>query len=324
MARPLPPKDPQAVADLVERAKEARARLPGIVQQIEDLIRTVDPIELLSQLTLLFQTHRADEQPNRDESARWQVRIEWLTWLVFSRGLTAPTRPEVIDARILDPLERLLEEYVFTVTMTLPEPVEGLSEAQDEVRSLIQLESIHVRGEAFQCQLESLAVELYSPHEEWCVRNLGFTVQEAFALARMIGDCFAEKMHSLREAEAEVVGRMQADPAVALTLALPPSITEALAEGLPNSGLDDFGKSIGMVWFFSKSPEMVGFTLDEILDRANGKVDPARVPAFLDFASTRAEDIRGEPDLLALAARRQGTSHSSRRSVLHVRPRLVV
>ena len=83
MTRPLPPKDPQAVADLVQRAKEARERLPGIVQQIEDLVRTVDPIELLSQLTLLFQTHPADKQPNRHESVEWQVRIEWLAWLVF-------------------------------------------------------------------------------------------------------------------------------------------------------------------------------------------------------------------------------------------------
>src|SRR5205809_8793 len=155
MARPLPQRDPQAVADLIRRAKEARASLPGIVQQIEDLICKVNPIELLSQLTLLFQTHPTDEQPNRDESARWQVRIE-----------------------------------------------------------------------AFQSQLESLAIELYSPHEEWCLANLGFTVQDAFALAKVIGDGFADRMHSLREAKADIVTRVQADPAVALSLALPPSIGE--------------------------------------------------------------------------------------------------
>lgn len=301
MARSLPPKDPQAVAELIERAKEARTRLPGIVQQIEDLVRKVDPIELLSQLTLLFQTHPADEQPNRDESARWQVRIEWLTWLVFSRGLTAPPRPEVIDARILDPLENLLEDYVFTVTMTLPEPVEGLSEEQNEVRSLIQLESIHVRGEAFHGQLENLAVELYSPHEKWCLTNLGFTVQEAFALARAIADGLGENMHVLREAEEEVVSGVQAAPPVALTLDLPPTIKDALSDGLPESGLEEFAKSIGMVWFFSKSPEIVGFTLEELQQRVAGEIAPERVVAFLNFASTRAEDIDGEPDLLALA-----------------------
>jgi hypothetical protein len=299
--RPLPPKDPQAVAQLIERATEARARLPGIVQQIEDLVRKVDPIELLSQLTLLFQTHRADEQPNRDESAKWQVRIEWLVWLVFSRGLTAPPRPEVIDARILKPLEKLLEEYVFTVTMTLPEPVEGLSEEQNEVRSLIQLESIHVRGEAFQSQLNNLAVELYSPHEEWCLTNLGFTVQEAFALGRAIADSLGERMHALRDAEEEIVRGVQADPAVALTLDLPPAIKDALSNGLLDFGRKESAESIGIVWFFSKSPQIVGFTMEELQARVAVEIAPEHVVAFLNFASTRAGDIDGEPDLLALA-----------------------
>jgi hypothetical protein len=87
MDRPIPQKDPNAVAELIRLAREARGRLPGLVQQIEELVRRVDPIELLSQLTLMFQTHPADEQPDRDEAARWQVRIEWLVWLVLSRGL---------------------------------------------------------------------------------------------------------------------------------------------------------------------------------------------------------------------------------------------
>ncbi len=301
MARPIPQKDPAAVADLVRRAKEARQRLPGIVQQIEDLVRKVEPIELLSQLTLLYQTHPADQQPNRDESAQWQVRIEWLTWLVFSRCIEAPEHPEVIDGRILGPLEELLSEYVFTVTMTLPEPVDGLSREQDEVRSLIQLESIHVRGEAFQSQLDNLATELYSPHDEWCLANLGFTVQDAFVLGREIADRFSDKLHSLREADEEIGSRLQADPGVALTLDLPPSIRNALADGLPDSDLEGFAKSIRMAWFFSKSPEIVGFTQDELQSLVDGRVDAGRVAAFLAFASTDAHDIEGEPDLLALA-----------------------
>jgi hypothetical protein len=286
----------------VRKAKEARLRLPGLVQRIEDLVRKIDPIELLSQLTLLYQTHPADQQPNRDESAQWQVRIEWLAWLVLSRHMSAPEHPEVIDGRILGPLEELLGEYVFTVTMTLPEPVAGLSEEQDEVRSLIQLESIHVRGEAFQSQLEGMATELYSPHDEWCLANLGFTVRDAFVLARAIADRFTEKMHSLRESDEAIGERLHADPSVALTLDLPPSIRNALlADGLPDSDLEDFAKDVRMAWFFSKSPEIVGFTQDELWTLVDGKVDAGRVAAFLAFASTDADAIEGEPDLLALA-----------------------
>ena len=207
----------------------------------------------------------------------------------------------MIDARILGPLEKLLREYVFTVTMTLPAPVEGLSENQNELRWLIQLESIHVRGEAFQSQLEGLATELYSPHEEWCLANLSFTVQDAFAIANAIAGRNGDKMHSLREAQGEILSRVQADPAVAMTLDLPPNIRDDLANGLPDSSLEEFAKSIGMIWFFSKAPEIVGFTLEELQERIVAEIAPERVIAFLDFASVRTEDIRGDPDLLALS-----------------------
>jgi hypothetical protein len=300
-ARPIPPKDAVAVADLARRATEARQRLPSIVQQIEDVVRRVDPIELLSQLTLLYQTHPADQQPNRDESAQWQVRIEWLTWLVFSRRIMAPEAPEIIDGRILGPLEELLSEYVSTVTMTLPEAVDGLSEEQNDVRSLIQLESIHVRGEAFQSQLEGLANELYSPHDEWCLANLGFTSRDAFVLARAIADRFSDGLHSLREAGEEIGRRLRADPGMALTLDLPPSVRNAFANGFPDSHVEEFANAIRMAWFFSKSPEIVGFAQDELSSVVTGRVDAGRVAAFLVFASTGSDAIKGEPNLLALA-----------------------
>lgn len=301
MSRPFPKKDPAAVADLVEKAREARLRLPDLVQRIERLVRRVDPIELLSQLTLLYQTHPADQQPNRDESAQWQVRIEWLAWLVFSRRIEAPEQPEVIDGMILGPLEELLGEYVFTVTMTLPEPIDGLSEEQNEVRSLIQLESIHVRGEGFQSQLRNLATELYSPHEEWCLANLGFTVQDAFLLAQAIVDRHSDKMRSLREADAVTASRLEADPSVALALDLPPSIRTAMGDGLPDTDLEGFARSVRMACFFSRSPEIVGFTQVELRAIVDSRVDGGRVAAFLAFASTDADAIAGEPDLLALA-----------------------
>jgi hypothetical protein len=314
MARSIPEKDPKAVAELVRRAKEARSHLPNIVRQIEDLVRRVDPIELLSQLTLLFQTHPVNEQPNRDKAAAWQVRIEWLSWLVFSRRLSAPPQPELIGATILDPLERLLDQYVFTVTTTLPEPVEGLSDDQDEIRSLIQLEAIHVRGEAFQSQLERMATDLYSPHEEWCIANLGFTVQDAYAVAKVISERLGEQMHELRKAGEDIRSRLRAEPAFALTLDLPPVIRDALSDGLPVSGLEAFAESVGMAWFLAKSPEIVGFTLDALQELLAGQMGPQRVAAFLDFASVAAEDVHGEPDLLALppVAKRPLIRHGGR------------
>lgn len=300
MPRPKPEKDPQAVAELVQRAKDARARLPEIARQVEDLLRRVDPIELLSQLTLLFQTHPETEQPDRDEAVRWQVRLEWLTWLVFTRGLTPPPQPEVIDGRILDPLDKLLEEYLVAATMTVPEPVEGLTEDENDVRALVQLEAIHVRGEAFQSQIERMAAELYQPHERWCLEHLGFRVQDAFALARAISSGFGERLQAHREAEAEIRLRVAANPAVALTLDLPTRIQDSLAVDVPTEEREDFAKTIGMVWFFARAPYVVGFSFEDLQSQVVGEIERERVEAFLDFASVAVGDVRGEPDLLAL------------------------
>jgi len=52
MGRQTPQKDPKRLADLVKRATKARARLPGIVEQIQDIVRRVDPTELLWQFTI--------------------------------------------------------------------------------------------------------------------------------------------------------------------------------------------------------------------------------------------------------------------------------
>lgn len=300
MTRTRPAKAPQAVADLVQRAKEARARLPELVRDIEDLVRKVDPIELLSQLTLLFQTHFEAEQPARDEAVRWQVRLEWLTWLVFARGLASPPQPEVIDARILDPLDKLLEEYLVAATMTLPEPVEGLTEDENDVRALIQLEAIHVRGEAFQSQIERMAVELYQPHERWCLEHLGFRVQDAFALAKAISSGFGERLQAHREAEAEIRRKVAADPSVALTLDLPTRVQDSRGVDVPTEDREDFAKTIGMVWFFARAAHVVGFSSEDLQSQVVGEIERERVEAFLDFASVAADEVRGEPDLLAL------------------------
>src|SRR5437868_9960399 len=153
--------DHDLTTDPRELAKAARDRLPELVEQIEELTRKVDPIELVSHLTLIFQTQSRDVVADREESTKWQVRIEWLAWLIFSRGIVVPSDPQIIDARIIDPLEKLLDDYFGSVALTLLEPAPGLSTEQNELHSDIRLEALFVRGEGFQYQIERSAIELF-------------------------------------------------------------------------------------------------------------------------------------------------------------------
>ncbi len=300
MPRPTPEKDPEAVDELIRRAREARARLPQLVRQIVDLVQQVDPIELLSQLTLLHQTHNVAEQPDRDTAARWQIRIEWLSWLVFSQKLAAPTRPALIDARVLAPLEQLLSEYVDAVSATLPEPMEALSDEQNEVRILIQLDAIHVRGEAYQHEFERLARELYEPHDDWCLTHLGCTVLHAFSVANAILRRFEDALHALRQELRQVADRIKEDPTLALALELPERLREALPNNPPASDPGALADSIAGAWFFARSPEVTGFGTGDLQRWLAPEVSPSVVEAVLRLITANAEDIAGDPSLLSL------------------------
>src|SRR5262245_54681609 len=104
--------------DINAISREHRERLPVIVSQIESLIRTTDQIELLSHLTMLYQTHSVAGN-DRNENARWQAKIEWLAWLSLSRHMSAPDMPVVIDATFLGALEPLIDEYFTAVALSL-------------------------------------------------------------------------------------------------------------------------------------------------------------------------------------------------------------
>lgn len=294
-------RDRRALADLARRAKESRSRLPDLVSQIHNLVRRVDPIELLSQLTVLFQMHSVNEQPDWNTSAAWHVRIEWLAWLVFSEGVEQPSRPEMIGQQILEPLQHLLDEYVAGVATTLPEPVEALSEDANELRMLLQLEALFVRGEAPQAHLETLGIELFSPHDEWCVANIGCSAKSAYVMAEALFSLLSEKLDALRVSSDAVRERILADPVSALELGLPLPIRDALGDANAMSDRMPFADSVAKAWFFANTNRVVGFTVDEVQQRLAGQFHSNAVAAFLDLLSIDQSELRGEATLLQLS-----------------------
>ena len=291
--------DPHAVA------REARARLPGLVRQVEQLLTTVDPIELLSQLTLFYQTHNSTDIPNREETARQQVQLEWLVWLVFARVPASPPHPRLIDARILEPLHSLLDEYYFAMAHALREPVEGLSAVENDIRMLAQLDALCVRGEMFHAQLERMALALYSPHNDWCLQNLHLTVSDAWHIATTILTRLGQEIARVGDEAAKLADKVRASPKLAMELDLPANARDVLAngcaDGVANADSEGVAHFVEFCMFFSRSPEIVGFTLQELQDRLSPAVDPRRVAAFVDFLSSGPDSFREEPDPLALS-----------------------
>ena len=252
-------------------------------------------------MTLFFQTQVHTEVPNREETARRQVQLEWLVWLVFARGITAPSHPRIIDARVLEPLHKLLDEYYSKTAIALREPVEGLSDVQNEIRMLTQLDALCVRGEMFHAQHASMAFSLYSPHDEWFIRNLNFTVSDAWTVANTMLTRIGTRIDLFSAEAAGLADQVRADPELAAELDLPVYARDALSGGEVDTDSAKMAEFVQFCWFFSKSPKIVGFTIKELQDEVGAAIDPSRVAAVVEFMSSGPEDFQEEPDPLALS-----------------------
>lgn len=292
----------ESLTDPESIAAAARARLPDLVSQIVGLIARTDPVELLAHLTLLFQTHPETTVPNRDEMARWQVRIEWLTWLICTRKMVPPVLPAVLDGAILTPLEELLDDYFDSVAMTLLEATEGLPPLHSQLRASLRTSALFVRGEGFQHQFQQLAVELYSPHDEWCRGHIGLTISEALTLAAAFGERFSTTLHETRRRSYEIMDSVRRKPAMALEIRLPWAVQASLAEALPRPGSEDaFATAIGSMWLFLQAPAVVGCAKQELVELVAGSLDATHVDAFLGLLSFNPDEVVGEPDPFALS-----------------------
>src|SRR5579871_489240 len=100
--------------------------------------------------------HPEDELPETEEFARWQVRIEFVAWLIMSKPFKAPTKEILVDARILAPLEKAVEAYLNNDAMALfPDPTEGeRTMAERELRFKLQFAADGCGKNAAPCATE--------------------------------------------------------------------------------------------------------------------------------------------------------------------------
>jgi hypothetical protein len=281
--------------------------LESIEADIEGLIRLVHPVELLCQLSMLHLMHTEDEHPDVEEASRWQVRIEFLTWIIlhgnFPTDFELGTEP-FIDATVLDPLEQLLDEYFDTYAHSLVpgDSADPLQEAEERLKFRLKTATLYVRGEGLPYQIEDLSKNLYSPHDAWMLGNLGFTIDDAFLCAVGIGNLLSENI-SIRRDAARKQGTEAKAHYAELMRRKPDDLTseERQAVAMLRSkanGLDRIVARIECFKMFEHLRESFSFSERDLEQVVGEKVPEERAQAFLKRMAQSIGDVVETPDPL--------------------------
>jgi len=155
--------------------------------ELTTYITTLDPIKLLSQLTLTFLFTSENIPADENQTDKWMRYIEFLSGLLLSKKY--PQNPRLlIDGRDIEKIERLLDEYYKSISLNIIIASSGNNIDNDfkMVLDSVKLHSLYIRGESYSHQLTKVAEDLYSEYDEWFEKNLGFTIKEAVKISRSI------------------------------------------------------------------------------------------------------------------------------------------
>jgi hypothetical protein len=158
-------------------------------------------LSLLSQLTLTFLFSPENKSTNnREYIEKWLRYIEFISAFLLSREY--PKQPKLfMDGRDINKIEKLLDSYFKSISIEIITSTPNDSEDKDfkSVIDPIKLRSLYVRGEAYPHQLLRTAEELYSEHDEWFKKNLGFTIKEAVKISQSIIDEYERRVNEERQ-----------------------------------------------------------------------------------------------------------------------------
>ena len=163
---------------LEQVAAEAKERARTVLKQLRDVVSNSDSVALLATLSSLRLTHAQGVEPDMDAFARWQAKLEFLTWLLASTP-SATTDSGTIDATSIARVEEILEQYFASESLAI---AGWDGEPDREVRSLLRgllMEAMHVRGEGTPEMVQFLARGIYSDHDEWFRENRNSSGGEA-------------------------------------------------------------------------------------------------------------------------------------------------
>lgn len=157
--------------------------------ELKQFIFRLDPIKLLSQLTLTYLfVPEGEFIEEGEEPIKWSRWIEFLTGCLITQPYSNDLKKD-IDGRHLEKLEKLLDQYFRNLNTSLITSKSTKKKSDLNIERVIfsaKNYSLYVRGESYPHKLIELAKDLYSKHDNWFKQSLGFTIDEAIHLYKSI------------------------------------------------------------------------------------------------------------------------------------------
>jgi len=222
--------------------------------ELNEIISKYDPIKLLSQIHLTYLLVPENEFHGEDsEQEEWLRKIEFLSGLYLSQKYPINTK-SLVDGNDLEIVEKALDKYLKSITTDILTSGSLVENDEDkEIESILKsakLFSFYVRGESYQHQLRDISIDIYSAHDSWFVKKLGFTIEQAFNISELIISEYnrrvnLEKDLSLKKAKGY--------------------LKDQLKNGKTVDDKKKFLTQVGCYYFFGESDRILSFTLKQLV-----------------------------------------------------------
>lgn len=239
---------------LADVNKDNIQEIEASFKDLKDILSKYDPIKLLSQIHLTYLLVPENEFHGEDsEQEEWLRKSEFLSGLYLSTDYPSAPKP-LVDGADLEIVEKALDRYLKSVTTDLITSGSLIEKEEDkEIESILKyskLFSFYVRGESYQHQLRDILISLYSAHDEWFKKKLGFTITEALSISESIISEYNDRVNLEKELSLEKAKRY---------------IKEHPKSGDPLVDEKKYLTQVGCYYFFGESDRILSFTLKELM-----------------------------------------------------------
>lgn len=222
--------------------------------ELNKVISKYNPIKLLSQIHLTYLLVPENEFRGEDSvQEEWLRKIEFLSGLYLSRKYPSNTKP-LVDGNDLEIVEKALDRYFKSITTGLLTSGSLVENEEDkEIESILKsakLFSFYVRGESYQHQLRDILVDIYSAHDTWFIKKLGFTIDKALNMSESIISEYNQRINLEKELSLKKAKKY---------IKKHPKSGDAIVDE------KKFLTQVGCYYFFGESDRILSFTLKQLV-----------------------------------------------------------